>query len=173
MGIRDLIRPTGARRGRGAALRVVPRNHRFTGNRGDTLFSCGYEPVGENSTALGESDFRTADPRIFYCRVAGTHHRPSALRDGRFDPGSKILLRADPANSYDGSIIGVWDAGGTLQVGHVPAALSRSLAPLMRAGTELGGEVISELRVGSERGERVALHILIAPAGALHYSISN
>jgi hypothetical protein len=173
MGIRDLIRPTAGRREHGAALRVVARNERFTGNRGDTMFSHGYLPLDAGGAELGDSDFRTADPRIFYCRVAGTHHRPSALRDRRFDPGSKVVLRADPANSYDGSIISVWDASETMQVGHVPAALSRSLAPLIRAGTELTGEVIHELRVGSERGERVALHILIAPSGGLRYSVDK
>lgn len=173
MGILDLIRPTGARRDDGAALRVVARNCEFTGNRGDTMWSGGYLPLNEHGRALGETEFRTADPRIFYCRVAGTHHRPSALADSRFDPGSRIVLRADASNSYDGSIVGVWDASATLQVGHVPAALSRALAPLMRAGSQFGGKVIHELRLGSERGERVALHILIAPAGELRYSVQS
>jgi len=171
MGILDLIRPTPGRSDNRAALRVVARNGQFTGNRGDTMWGGGYLPLNEHGTALGESDFRTTDPRIFYCRVAGTHHRPSALRDRRFDPGSRVVLRADAANAYDGSIISVWDATATVQVGHVPAALSRSLAPLIRAGTEFGGEVIHELRLGSEHGERVAMHILVAPAGSLRYAI--
>jgi hypothetical protein len=171
MGILNRIRPSVAHGDNGASLRIVPRNGQFTGNRGDTMWSGGYLPLSEHGTALGESEFRTADPRVFYCRVAGTHHRPSAMRDRRFDPGNKVSLRADASNSYDGSIVGVWDASGTVQVGHVPAALSRSLAPLMRGGTEFGGEVIHELRLGSDRGERVALHILIAPAGALRYAI--
>ena len=172
MGILERIRPSGAGSER-ARLRIVPRNGQFTGNRGDTMWSGGYLPLGEHGTALGESEFRTADPRIFYCRVIGTHHRPTALRDRRFDPGSAVVLRSTPGNSYDGSAISVWDASGTLQVGHVPAALSRALAPLMRAGTEFGGEVIHELRIGSERGERVALHILVAPAGSMRYSVQD
>ena len=172
MGILDRIRPTGAGSDR-APLRIVPRNAEFTGNRGDTMWGGGYLPLSEHGTGLGETDFRTSDPRIFYCRVAGTHHRPSALRDRRFDPGAAVMLRSTPGNTYDGSAISVWDASGTVQVGHLPAPLSRALAPLMRAGTDFAVEVIHELRIGSERGERVALHILVAPAGCLRYSVQR
>jgi hypothetical protein len=173
MGILNLIRPSGARGESGAALRVLPQNGPFPGNRGDTLYSHGYVPLDGHGSTLGESDFRTPDARIFHCRVVGTHHRPSALRDRRFDPGSKVVLRADATNSYDGSIISVWDSAGTVQLGHVPAALSRALAPLMRAGTSFGGEVLRELRLGSERGERVAVHILVAPSGELRYAVAK
>jgi hypothetical protein len=173
MGILNLIRPNGTRGDAAAALHVLPRNGPFPGNRGDTLYSHGYVPLDGHGSVLGEADFRTADSRIFHCRVVGTHHRPSALRDRRFDPGSKVLLRADPTNTYDGSIISVWDSAGSVQLGHVPAALSRSLAPLMRAGTTFGGEVLRELRLGSERGERVAVHILVAPTGALRYAVAK
>src|SRR6478736_464628 len=107
MGILDLIRPSGARHDSPAALHVLAQDGPFTGNRGDTLYSRGYVPLDAGGSVLAEADHRTPDPRIFHCRVAGTHHRPTVMRDRRFDPGSKITLRADPTNSYDGSIISV------------------------------------------------------------------
>ncbi len=132
---------------------------------GDTIWCGGYAPVDEQGLRLSEAEHRTSDPRVFCCQVAGTHHRPSSLTDARFDLGSPIALRTE-ASPFDGYTVGIWDGSGTLQVGYVPPTLARTVSGLLRSGTELGGQVLREFRLGSPDGERSALHVLIAPEGA-------
>lgn len=138
----------------------------FVGSKGDEIHSRGHVPLDTTGAPLRDSDHRTSDPCVFHCRVAGTHYSPSALADSRFDPGARVRVRAEPGNPTDPNALGIWDASGDVQVGFVPASLSRQIAPLARR-EELSGEVIRELRVGSERGERTALYVLIAPAGRI------
>lgn len=162
MGLLDRIRE--GRSGGPLRVHATVENRPVRGNQGDSLFLVGHSPVEISGAAIPAGEHRTSDRRVFHCLVAGTHLRPSALADSRFAVGSEILLRAEPV-PFDGFTIGIWDGGGSVQVGYVPVSLSRSLLPMMRAGKSLGGQVIRELRVGSENGERSAINVLIAPAG--------
>jgi hypothetical protein len=162
VGLLDRIRE--GRSGGPLKVHVTVEDGPLRGNLGDSLFRAGHSPVELSGTPIPASEHRTSNPRVYYCRVAGTHHRPNALSDPRFSLGSEIVLRAEPV-PFDGFTIGIWDASGSVQAGYVPVGLSRSVMPLMRSGTSLGGQVIGELRLGSESGERSAINILIAPAG--------
>jgi hypothetical protein len=151
--------------GREDTLRVRVRDGSgtFAGSKGDAIWGAGYVPVDDAGEPLPESEHRTSNPRVHHCLVAGTHYNPSALADERFDPGARVTLRADPGNPSDPHAVGIWDASGAVQVGYVPATLSRSIAGPLRRGTRMGGEVLRELRVGSAQGPRTALYVLIAP----------
>jgi len=164
VGFLDGIRAAGKRDAK-IRVHVLEDTRLFEGNVGDTIWCGGYAPVDERGVRLSEAEHRTSDPRVFCCQVAGTHHRPSALTDARFDLGSPIALRTE-ASPFDGYTVGIWDGSGTVQVGYVPATLSRTVAGLLRSGTALGGQVLREFRLGSSGGERSALHVLIAPAHA-------
>lgn len=164
MGFLDGIRAA-ARKDSKIRVQVVEDTRLFEGNVGDTIWCGGDAPCDERGVPLPESEHRTSDPRVYCCQVAGTHHRPNALTDERFDLGSPIVLRAEGA-PFDGYTVGIWDGSGTVQVGYVPPTLSRTVAGMLRSGTALGGQVLREFRVGSAEGERSALHVLVAPAGA-------
>jgi hypothetical protein len=165
MGLLDKLRP-GAREGT-LKVHVKEATDSFKGNKGDTIFCSGHTPVNEAGSVYRESEHRTSDARVAHARVTGTHHNPSALADPRFDPGSRITLRAEPGNPSDPNAVGVWDAAGTIQLGYLPASLSRSVSRTLRAGGALSGQVICELRLGSTSGERIALYVLVAPPGRL------
>jgi hypothetical protein len=154
-------------RGPSYTVRLLPEERAFTGRRGDTVYNHGHVPVSLTGRELPESSHETSDKHVHHCQVAGTHHMPRALAESRFDLGSRIQLRLQPQPPDDAQSVGVWDATGAVQVGFVPATLSRQLAPALKRGRPLGGEVIRELRLGSPTGERVALYILIAPPGRL------
>ena len=102
-------------------------------------------------TATGEL-VRWEDPRVRVIPAAGVSYRPEALEDPSFDPGERLALVPEPDNEYDPNAIGIWNAGRTLQVGYVPAAV----APELR-GDE---QAISLWRV--EGG----LRVLLVPADA-------
>lgn len=163
MGLLDGIRAAG-RKDAKVRVHVVEDTRLFEGNQGDTIFCGGYAPADERGARLSESEHRTSDPRVFCCQVAGTHHRPNALSDARFDLGSPIVLRTEAA-PFDGYTVGIWDGSGTVQVGYVPPTLSRTVAGLLHSGTAVGGQVLREFRLSSSDGERSALHVLVAPAG--------
>jgi hypothetical protein len=163
VGFLDGIRAA-ARKDTKIRVHVVEDTRLFEGNQGDTIYCGGYAPSDERGARLRETEHRTSDARVFCCQVAGTHHRPNALGDERFDLGSPIVLRAEAA-PFDGYSVGIWDGSGAVQVGYVPPTLSRAIGGLLRSGTGLGGEVLREFRLGSAEGERSALHVLVAPAG--------
>ena len=165
MGLLDRLRPSG--REETFSVRVADASRSFQGRKGDTIWCSGYVPVEHSGAPIGESEHRTSDPRVYHCLVAGTHHNPSALSGARFNPGSRITLRADPGNPSDPNAVGIWDASGTVRVGYVPATLSRAIAAMLRRRAAPTGEVIRELRLGSEDGERTALYVLIAPSGRI------
>jgi hypothetical protein len=119
------------------------------------------------------SEHEASDPRCIYSNVAGVSHRPEALQQKCFSPGEKISLRPEPTNAYDANAVAVWDDSGTVQLGYVPAALSGRVAEAFRNGKPLDGTVISEFRVGSKRGKRVGVHVLLAPLGELRVSVSD
>jgi hypothetical protein len=165
MGLLDRLRPTASREAQ-FTVRVRAEDRSFRGAKGDQLYARGYSPVDESGRPLGEAEHRTSDQRVFHCRVSATHHNPSALGDARFDTGSRVTLRAESGNPTDPHAVGIWDAGGSVRVGYVPASLSRTIAPAARAG-KLQGEVVRELRLGSASGERLALYVLVAPPGRI------
>ena len=95
---------------------------------------------------------RWEDPRIRVVPAAGVSYRPEALADASFDPGRRLSLVPEPENEHDPNAVGIWNEERTLQVGYVPAALTRELR---------GGEqAVSLWRVDG------GLRVLIAPADA-------
>jgi hypothetical protein len=102
-------------------------------------------------SATGEL-VRWEDPRLRVIPAAGVSYRPEALADPSFEPGERLTLVPEPENEHDPNAIGIWNAGRTLQVGYVPAAV----APELR-GDE---QAISLWRVES------GLRVLIVPADA-------
>jgi hypothetical protein len=67
--------------------------------------------------------------------------------------------------------VGVWDGSGTTQVGHIPADLSSTVAGRIRAGEQLVGLILREIRRDSKSGPRSALHLLVTPTDRLDLSI--
>ena len=149
---------------------VKDDTHRFEGDDGETYWCIGPAPVDEEIDGevhylrLGEA---LPDSRAIYCRVAGIRYHPEAVRDRRLAPGSGLKLIPEPDNAYDANAVGVWDEGGHIQAGHVPAELSAEVAGRIRSGEQLTGEVLREVRQASRSGPLVGLHILITPAGLL------
>jgi hypothetical protein len=95
---------------------------------------------------------RWEDPRIRVIAAAGVTFRPESLEDSSFDPGRRLELVREPENEHDPNAIGIWNAGRTLQVGYVPAAIAPELA-----GDE---QAVSLWRVDG------GLRVLLAPADA-------
>jgi hypothetical protein len=157
--------------GRGPAYTVhlAPAERSFTGRRGDSLQEHGHAPVTAAGGPLPESGHETSDERVHHCQVSGTHHMPRGLGDSRFDLGTRIQLKLQPGAADDALAVGIWDAAGAVQVGFLPATLSRMLAGALRRGTPLGGQVIREVRLGAGGGERLALYVLVSPPGRLQF----
>lgn len=153
---------------------VIEDTHRYEGEDGSIWWSAGYAPVYEDGEgehhfiALGE---HLCNGQVLYCKVAGSRHYGSALEDRRFEPGSTAQLRPEAGNPYDVNAVGVWDASGSLQVGHIPAEHSGEVASRLRSGEQLVGHVLREIRHGSKSGPRTTLHLLVMPAGELKLSI--
>lgn len=172
--------PTAARRAEGTGeqivVRVVEDTHTFEGDDGQRIWCGGLSPVGEDGHFLSEAEHRTSDPRAFVCKVAGAQHYPGVLDDPRIGPGSPVVLRPEPDNPYDKNAVGVWgvvDGDHVGQLGHVPATLCPEIAAILRAGTQMGGQVLREFRLGSSRGKRIGVHVLIAPAGPVSLVIED
>jgi hypothetical protein len=153
------------------AVRVVEDTHTFYGDDASTWWSAGYAPIADDGHFLALGDHVTSDPRVLYCAIAGAKHRPTALQDARFHPLCGVLLRPEPDNPYDPDAVGVWDKRGTLQIGYVPADLSAGIAVQFRVDEPFDGVLLREIRQGSDKGPRVALHMVIAPLGAVSLSI--
>jgi hypothetical protein len=68
------------------------------------------------------------DRHVFVTWVAGISHFPDAADLPDFAPGSDILLQPEPDNPFDSNAIGVWNANGTVQVGHLPAVIVHDLS---------------------------------------------
>jgi hypothetical protein len=151
-------------------LLVKEDTHQFEGEDGDTYWCIGPAPVYEDTD--GESHYlrlgqALPDGRAIYCKVAGISFYPQALRDRQLTPGSRLELKLEPNNAHDANAVGVWDERGRIQAGHVPAELSAEIAGRIRSGEQLCGEVVREVRRGSQSGPRVGLHILILPPAPL------
>jgi hypothetical protein len=147
-----------------AAVHVIEDTHTFEGDDGGTIWCGGLAPCTADGSFILESEHHTTHPDVLFCKVAGASHRHDALQAAAFAPGSQIRLRPEPDNAYDKNAVRIIDLSGELFVGYVPATLSREVSDLMRA-RDVGGQAIREFRRGSEQGERIGLHVLIAPAG--------
>jgi hypothetical protein len=147
-----------------ATVHLIEDTSTFEGDDGETIWGGGLAPCTEDGTFIPESEHRTTNPDVLFCKVAGASHRHDALQAAAFAPGSQIRLRPEPDNAYDKNAVQIIDLSGELFVGYVPGTLSGEVSDLMRA-TDVGGQVIREFRLGSEQGERIGLHVLIAPAG--------
>jgi hypothetical protein len=154
----------------GIAVSVVEDTHCFDGDDGTRWWSNGYAPVhvdddgGYHFAALGE---HLGDGRVLYCKVAGARHYDQGIADPRLRPGITLELRPEPNNPYDSDAVGVWEAKGALQLGHIPADVCSDVSARIRAGERLDGYVVREIRRESKSGPRTALHLLVAPAGEI------
>ena len=177
MALLDRLRTPLARSHVGAAtlpgsvlnVRVVEDTGTFEGD-GSKWWASGYAPIideddgGWHYATLREG--ATSDPRARYCKVAGAHYRPEALRDSRFAPGCAVMLRPEPDNPHgEGHAVGVWDSTGSIQAGYIPHDLSAEITARIRAGEQLAGYVLREFRQGSKSAPRSTIHILVIPIG--------
>src|SRR5437763_1045884 len=111
MGLLDRIKPTLAG-GDTRTIHVLDGSGSFAGNEGDEIFASGYLPADAGGKVIAETEHRTSDPQVFHCKVAGTHHWPSALADSRFDEGARVVLRPETSSAFDRNAVGIWDASG-------------------------------------------------------------
>jgi hypothetical protein len=152
-------------------FRALHEGYSFTADDGKQIWASGYTLLDDaigTYIKLHEQHFE--NPHCLLCRIAGTSHRPKALQDARFAPGSALVLRLAPDNPYDSNAISVWDASGTTQIGFVPAQHSARIAADIRSGSPLGGLIMREFR-RSKDGKRLGLHMLIAPTGVLEFAL--
>ena len=152
---------------------AIKETYPFTADDGSPIWASGYTLLDDTTGTyikLHEQHFE--NPHCLLCRIAGGSHRPKALQDRRFVPGSAVMLRPDPTNAYDRNAVGVWDASGTTQIGFVPAEHSERIAADIRSGSQLAGIVMREFR-RPENGPRLGLHMLIVPAGMLELTIED
>jgi hypothetical protein len=159
---------------RGITVSVVEDTHSFDGDEGTRWWSNGYAPVhmdddgGFHFAALGE---RLGDGRAVYCKVAGARHYDAAIADPRITPGITVELRPEPNNPYDSDAVGVWETIDGTQLGHIPADVCCDVSARIRAGEQLEGYVVREIRRDSRSGPRIALHLLVVPAGELNLAL--
>jgi hypothetical protein len=132
----------------GERLRIWLERGELENGRGYRLRDAG----SGDALAWDDPRLRAAGARVL--AVAGTTYRGEALQDDAFAPGNRLALVAEPDNAHDPHAVGVWDAGGRLQVGYVPAEHAASLELPLQA------VVLWEWR---EAGRRVGLRMLVAP----------
>jgi hypothetical protein len=157
-------------------VRLVEDTHTFEGHDGETIWCGGLSPIAEDRHFLSEAEHLTSDPRAFFCKVAGARHYPGVLDDPRIGPGSPVVVKAEPENPYDENAVAIWglvDGDHVGQLGHVPATLCPEIATILKTGTQMGGQVLREFRLGSSRGKRIGFHVLIAPAGPVSLVIED
>jgi hypothetical protein len=100
----------------------------------------GYVPLDRRRDLL--------DRHAFVTWVAGITHYPAAVDLPDFAPGSEVVLRPEPDNQFDPSAVGVWNACGTVQVGHLPAVIVHDLP---RIPGERHGLMVGEMVQGTDR----------------------
>ena len=107
--------------------------------------------------ATGEA-VRWNDERLHVVKLAGSSYRLDALQDEGFAPGRRLALVREPENEHDPDAVAVWDKERRLQAGYVPA----EVAP------ELGGDeqAVSLWEFRDDKGQRIGLRVLLAPADA-------
>ncbi len=158
-------------------VRLVEDTHTFYGDSGEPIWCGGLSPIDDkDGRYLSEAEHHTSDPRVYLCKVAGARHYPDVLDNSRVGQGTLVILKAEPDNPYDEHAVGIWgvlDGEHLGQLGHVPATLAPEVAAILASGQQMGGQVIREYRLGSSRGKRVGLHVLIAPAGPVSLVIED
>jgi hypothetical protein len=107
--------------------------------------------------ATGDA-MRWDDPRVRVVKLAGASYRAEALQDDGFAPGRRLALVREPENEHDPNAVAVYDAARRLHAGYVPA----DVAPSVR-GDE---QAVSLWEFRDEKGARIGLRVLLAPADA-------
>ena len=107
--------------------------------------------------ATGEA-LRWNDGPLRVVKLAGSSYRTDALQDDGFAPGRRLALVPEPENEHDPNAVAVWDAERRVQAGYLPAGI----APKVR----VDDQAVSLWEFLDEKGRRVGLRVLLAPAGA-------
>jgi hypothetical protein len=139
------------------------RGYSAESGSGELVEGRGYELRDERNRPVRWDDRRLASSGITVLKVAGSSYRAEELQDDVFRPGSRLTLRADPANEFDPDAVGVWDAAGRIQVGFVPREASGDIAERL-GQVSLEAWALWEWR--DESGRRVGLRMLVAPTDA-------
>ena len=140
------------------------RGYSAESGSGELVEGRGYELRDERDRPIRWDDRRLASTGITVLKVVGTSYRTEALQDEAFRPGSRLTLRPDPANEFDPHAVGVWDAGGRIQVGFVPREAAGEIAERLERES-LDAWALWEWR--DEGGRRVGLRMLLAPSEGL------
>lgn len=91
-------------------------------------------------------------------QLRGANYYDTALKAGKFTPGSPVKLVREPDNKHDPNAIAIYAEGARNKAGYVPASRAKALARLLDAGADL---VAISVR-GSGRGtDGTVPHILI------------
>jgi hypothetical protein len=152
---------------------AVRDTYAFTPDDGKDIWASGYTLLDTaTGTYIKLHEQHFDNPHCLLCRIAGASHRPEALQDDCFAPGSAVTLRLEPDNPYDANAVSVWDARGTTQIGFVPAEHSERIAADIRSGSSLAGIVLREFR-RPKNGQRLGLHMLIVPPGLLEFVVDD
>jgi hypothetical protein len=95
-----------------ATVLVLEDTHDFEASDGTRLWQIGFVPIDEDGDFLPEEDYRTSDPRCFFCHVAGVSYRRPALDAADLSPGAPLRLARERNNSHDPNAIAVLDRTG-------------------------------------------------------------
>jgi restriction system protein len=159
-----------------ATVLVLEDTHDFEASDGTRVWQIGFVPIDEDGDFLPEEDYRTSDPRCFFCHVAGVSYRRPALDAADISPGAPLRLARERDNPHDPNAIAVLAPAGE-QLGYIPAELCPRLLATTPPGQAFeesyGAMVLSEFRTGAQSGERAGLRILIGPAGGLTLKVTT
>lgn len=123
-----------------------------SGRSGDRRMGRGYRV----SFTLGQD--RTRLPLVLPVNGSDRFHS-AELQDEAFAPGSWLSFRRQPDNPYDPNAVMVFDAGGRLHIGYVPAEHASLVVELMEHGVNLRAQAIWEWL--SESGTRTHIRMLV------------
>jgi hypothetical protein len=164
VGFLDLFRQRDRASEPALELHFEERDWESESESGELLNGRGYGLRDERGHALAWDDPALSASGIEVMKVAGTSHRIDAVQHDAFAPGSPLLLRLDPDNRFDENAIGVWDVGGRLQAGYVPADQAAELGRRLRS-EQLEAICLWEWRDTS--GRRCGLRMLVYPPSTL------
>jgi hypothetical protein len=97
-------------------------------------------------------------------RVGGTEE-PATLQLAAFAPGRPVLLRPETDDEHGPDAVGVWDALGTVRVGHIARQNLYDARRLLFTGEPVQAIVLWDWRTDS--GLRTGVNLLIARAGVV------
>jgi len=136
--------------------RPVPPTLSLCCSNGMKLDACWYSDEEWRGYVLHDRRRDLLDRHVFVTSVAGISHYPAAVDLPDFAPGSDLILRPEPDNPFDPKAVGVWNASGTVQVGHLPAVIVHDLP---RIPGERHGLMVGEMVHGTDR---VGLWVVVA-----------